>query len=122
MPTPTPSHGREFYLVQARVRAMVEEQPETALAWFRDRAIDDELSPAERDALDYGIAIALQRKGDFAEARETLNGLLAKHQSLAYEIQIADLDLDSGYIDAAIERLEGMYHNFPGNHAISGFK
>jgi len=119
MPTPAPSDGREFYLVQARVRAMVEEQPETALAWFRDRADDDELSPAERDALDYGIAIALQRKGDFAEAREALNGLLVKHQSLAYEIQIADLDLDAGHIDAALERLEGMYHNFPGNHAIS---
>jgi predicted Zn-dependent protease len=35
------------------------------------------------------------------------------------ELQLADLDLDSGHDAAAIDRLAGLYHAFPGNHAIS---
>ena len=119
MPTPPASDGKDFYLMQARVRATVEEQPETALSYFRHRLNSEELSPAEKEAIDYGIAIALQRKGDYAEARETLNGLAAGRQSLAFEIQIANLDLDSGHIDTALERLKDLYQDFPGNHAIS---
>ena len=119
MTIPEPTEGWDFYLIQARVRAMVEELPDTALSYFHDRADDDDLTPAEQAATEYGISISMQRKGEYAEARESLNRLLAEHPSLAYEIQIASLDVDSGHFAAAIDRLEGLYHDFPGNHAIS---
>ncbi len=119
MPKPPPSDGRDFYLVQARIRVLAEKSPDEALKWFKAREDRAELSPAESDALFYGSAIALQRKGDYDEARKLLENLQAREPHLAYELQLADLDLDSGYDAAAIERLSDLYQTFPGNHAIS---
>ena len=119
MPKPPPSEGRDFYLVQARLRALTEKHPDTALKWFEDRKDRADISPAESDALFYGTAIALQRTGDYDEARALLQNLLDRGHHIAYELQLADLDLDSGHQDAALERLSGLYQDFPGNHAIS---
>ncbi len=119
MTIPPPSDGTDFYLVQARLRALGENYPDTALKYFRYRQQRDDLSEAERNALNYGIAICLQRKGDFTEARNLLVALMDGKQHLAYEVQMADLDVESGHIDDALQRLSGLYQNFPGNHAIA---
>jgi predicted Zn-dependent protease len=119
MPKPKPSDGRDFYLVQARLRALTEKIPDTAIEWFNHRKDRADVGEAETDALFYGTAIALQRKGDYDEARKLLQNLLDRQQHVAYELQLADLDLDSGHHEAAIARLADLYHAFPGNHAIS---
>ena len=119
MPKPPPSENLDFYLVQTRLRAMIEEYPDTALEWFNHRIERADVSQSEADALFYGQAIALQRKGQYTKARKLLESLLARNQHIAYELQLADLDLDSGKEDAALDRLGGLYHNFSGNHAIS---
>jgi predicted Zn-dependent protease len=119
MPKPPPADGRDFYLVQARLRALTEKSPDTALEWFDHRKDRADVSPAEHDALFYGTAIALQRKGEYAEARKLLGNLLDRGHHLAYELQLAALDLDAGEQAAAIARLADLYHTFPGNHAIS---
>ncbi|HET6591818.1 MAG TPA: M48 family metalloprotease [Xanthomonadales bacterium] len=119
MPKPAPDDGKDFYLIQARLRALSEKTPDTALEWFDHRTDRADISAAESDALFYGRAIALQKKGDFEEARKLLQNLLDREQRVMYELQLADLDLESGHDAAAIERLAGLYHAFPGNHAIS---
>jgi len=119
MPKPPPANNRDFYLVQMRLRAKIEEYPDTALDWFNHRLERADISQAETDALFYGQAIALQRKGKYKEARQLLENLLARDQHVAYELQLADLDLDSGKDNSALDRLGGLYHNFAGNHAIS---
>jgi predicted Zn-dependent protease len=119
MPQSEHSDGRDFYLVQARLRAMIEEYPDTALEFFNHRLKQADTSQAESDSLYYGSAIALQRKGDYKEARKLLDNLMARDQHVIYELQMADLDLDSGYERAALDRLDDLYHSFPGNHAIS---
>ena len=119
MPKSEPSDGRDFYLVQARLRAMIEEYPDKALEFFNHRIDRADTSQAESDSLYYGSAIALQRKGDYQEARKLLESLMAREQHVAYELQLADLDLDSGHEQAALDRLDDLYHSFPGNHAIS---
>jgi len=119
MPVPEPSDGRDFYLVQARLRAMTEVYPDTALEYFNHRLERADTSQAESDSLFYGSAIALQRKGDFKEARKLLESLLARDQHVAFELQLADLDLESGKPQAALARMNDLYHNFPGNHAIA---
>ena len=119
MPIPESSSGKDFYLIQARLRAMAEEYPDTALKFFKHRRDRIDIGPAEQDALDYGTAIALQRKGKLDEARDTLLSLMDRDQHLAYEIQLADLDLEDGRVEDSMERLGELYHNFPGNHAIS---
>jgi len=119
MPKPPASDGRDFYLVQARLRALTEKVPDKALEWFENRMDRADVSQAETDALFYGRAIALQRKGDYDEARQLLLNLLDRDRHLAYELQLADLDLKSGNGGAAIDRLADLYQTFPGNHAIS---
>jgi predicted Zn-dependent protease len=119
MPKPDHSGDKNFYLVQARLRAKIEEYPNTALDWFNHRLERADVGQAESDAIFYGSAIALQRKGEYEEARKLLESLMARDQHMAYELQLADLDLDSGKDDSALDRLGGLYHNFPGNHAIS---
>ena len=119
MPIPEPTNGLDFYLVQARLRAKVEPYPNKVLEYFEYEKQKAEPGPAQRDAFDYGAAIALQRLGQFDEARAMLVGLMEKGNHLAYEIELADLDLQTNRGDEAIERLAGLYHNFPGNHAIS---
>ncbi|NNK37324.1 MAG: M48 family metalloprotease [Xanthomonadales bacterium] len=119
MPKPEPSDGRDFYLVQARLRALTETSPDTALEWFDHRMERADISQAETDAIFYGRAITYQRKGDYAEARQLLQSLLDRDQHVAYELQMASLDLDSNQDNAAVDRLAGLYHSFPGNHAIS---
>ncbi len=119
LPVPEPSDGRDFYLVQARLRAMTEEYPDTALEYFKHRLERADTSQAENDSLFYGSAIVLQRKGDYKEARKLLESLLARDQHMAFELQLADLDLESGKPQAALARMNDLYHNFPGNHAIA---
>ena len=114
-----PSDGKGFYLVQARLRAMIEEYPDTALEYFKNRLDNANTSQAESDSLFYGTAIALQRKGDYKEARKLLESLASRDQNVAFELQLAELDLDSGNEPAALARLDDLYHSFPGNHAIS---
>ncbi len=120
LPVPAPADGRDFYLMQARLRATGETYPDTALKYFRFRQQRDDLSEAERDAVDYGIAITVQRKGDFTEARRILARLMdGGQQQLAYEVQLAALDVETDHVDDALQRLSDLYQNFPGNHAIS---
>lgn len=119
MPVPKPSDGRDFYLVQARLRAMTAKTPDEALEWFTDRMERADVSQAESDALYYGSAIAYQKKGDYSEARKLLQSLIDRNHHIAYELQMAELDLDAGQDADAIDLLAGLYHSFPGNHAIS---
>lgn len=119
MPKPEPADGRDFYLVQARLRVMTSKLPDEALEWFDHRAERADVTPAELEAIDYGRAIALQKKGEYAEARRLLNYLLERQHHVAYELQLAEIDLDAGNDGGAIDRLAGLYHSFPGNHAIS---
>jgi len=119
MPVPEPTDGRDFYLVQARLRSMTSKTPDEAIEWFDHRMDRADISQAESDAIFYGKAIALQKKGDFAEARKFLRSLLDREYHIAYELQLADLDLESGNDNQAIDKLAGLYNSFPGNHAIS---
>lgn len=119
MPVPEPADGRDFYLVQARLRAMTAENPDDALDWFNHRLERADGTQVESDALFYGSAIAQQKKGNYDEARKLLQSLLDRDHHLAYELQMADLDLESGRENQAVDLLAGLYQSFPGNHAIS---
>lgn len=119
MPEPKPSDGRDFYLVQARLRAMTADTPDEALDWFNHRLERADVGQAESDASFYGSAIAYQNKGEYTEARKLLQNLMDREPHMAYQLQLADLDLEAGRDNQAIDRLAGLYNAFPGNHAIS---
>ncbi|NIM70134.1 MAG: M48 family metalloprotease [Xanthomonadales bacterium] len=119
MPRPATADGVDFYLMQARLRALLEDEPEDAITHFRNRQ-EVIQSPPQAEANRFGMAIALQREGEFEAAAELLAGLLERDPGrLAYQLQSANLDLERGRADLALYRLAGLYHNFPGNHAIA---
>jgi len=86
LPKPKPSDGRDFYLVQARLRAMTVDDPDEALDWFSHRLERADVGQVESDALFYGSAIAYQNKGDYAEARKLLQNLIDREPHMAYEL------------------------------------
>ncbi len=119
MPRPPARDGLDFYLMQSRARALLEDKPADAISWFRER-LDDEYPEARQNAYRYGLAIALQRAQEFDEAGRLLGPLLEGEPArLAYQLQVADLDLERGNEERALLRMAKLYHNFPGNHAIA---
>ena len=116
---PEPASQRGFYLMQARLRALIEDTPEKALTYFDDRRLRTDIREEELEAIDYGSAIARQRLGEYDEARRMLEGLNSHQPHLTFELQLADLDMKSGQPANAIERLESLHYTFPGNHAIA---
>jgi predicted Zn-dependent protease len=108
-----------FFLMQARIRALVEDKPDDAITWFRNE-LRDPLDADRSEAYRYGLAIALQRKREFTEARVLMDELLARDPDrLAFVLQMADLQMDSGEDTEAIATLADLNAAFPGNHAIS---
>lgn len=115
---PERSGQLDFFLMQARLRALIADSPGEALKYFDDRKRRADIDEDEVQAIEYGSAIAKQEQGKHAEARKILENLNAHYPHLAFELQLADLDLQSGEVTASIERLDRLYNNFPGNHAI----
>lgn len=119
MPIPETRDGLDFFLAQARLRAVFEEDADRAVAWFRGRLEAPE-TDAQRQADEYGLAVALQREREFDEARRLLDGLLARDAyKLPYLLQRAALDLETGNGDRARASLADLHHGFPGNNAIA---
>ncbi|MGD9264149.1 MAG: M48 family metalloprotease [Lysobacterales bacterium] len=119
MPPVQPDEGRQFYIVQARLRALLERDPNKAIEHFRSE-LDKPLSPARRNGNQYGLAIAMQRNTEYEEAEELLSSLLEEEPNrLAFQLQMADLQRERGQHQQAIDALDALHQVFPGNRAIA---
>lgn len=113
------SDGRQFYIVQARLRALLERNPNKAIEYFESELAKD-LEPARRTGNLYGLAMARQRNAEYDEAGAIFSQLLEQHPfELAFQLQMARLHLDTGKQKQAIDALETLHHSFPGNRAIA---
>ena len=111
--------GRQFYIIQARLRALLEDDPNKAIAYF-ETELEKEKTDAQKDGLLYGLAITFQKNADFAKAESILSDLLENQPTkLAFQLQMADLNLKRGREDEAISSLSELHGNFPGNKAIA---
>ena len=119
LPTVEADEGRAFYIVQARMRALLEDDPKKAIAHFKTE-LEKPLSEARINGNLYGLAIATQRDADYDEAEAILSQLLEKEPSrLAFQLQMANLHRKRGHPQQAIDSLAELYHTFPGNQAIA---
>lgn len=118
LPTPETGDGLDFYLAQARLRALFTEPPEKAVEWFRNEL--DLGGPLSQSlGYQYGLAIALQRTREFDEAGAILDELLLRDPyKLPYRLQRLALDVENGQLDEAVDELADLHLGFPGNHAI----
>ena len=119
LPKVEPAEGRRFHIVQARLRALLEKDPNKAISHFNNE-LESTLSESRRNGNLYGLAIAKQKNAEYDEAAEILSGLLEKEPSrLAFQLQMANLHLKRGNHQQAIDVLADLYHAFPGNQAIA---
>ncbi len=119
MPPVEADEGRQFYIVQARLRALLEDDPKTAIDYFNTE-LKKPLTDAKRNGNLYGLAIATQRMAEYDQAEAILSDLLEKEPStLAFQLQMANLQRVSGHPQQAINSLADLYHIFQGNQAIA---
>ena len=119
MPPVEADEGRQFYIVQARLRALLEKDVNKAIEYFTTE-LDKPLTDARKNGNLYGLAIARQRNAEYDKAEAILSDLLESEPSrLAFQLQMANLHLARGRHDQAIKAFADLYHNFPGNQAIA---
>ncbi len=119
LPPVEAAEGRQFYIVQARLRALLEKDPNKAIKHFKTE-LEKPLTDARKNGNLYGLAIARQRNAEYDKAGAILSNLLEKEPSrLAFQLQMADLHLKRGQHEQAISALSDLYQSFPGNKAIA---
>jgi predicted Zn-dependent protease len=119
MPPVEADEGRQFYIVQARLRALLEEDVNKAIKHF-NAELEKPLSDARKNGNLYGLAIAQQRNAEYDKAEAVLSSLLEDEPyRLAFQLQMANLQLARGHHDQAIKSYADLYHSFPGNQAIA---
>jgi predicted Zn-dependent protease len=101
-----------FPIMRERIRVLQFGNPQEGIAWYRNALRGAE--EAERDALRYGLAIALNAAGQYAEARETLAALIAREpERPAYQLALADAARGEGRLDEALGISERMLAIYP---------
>ena len=119
LPPVEKSDGRQFYIVQARLRALLENDVKKTIEYFAAE-LEELLPDARKNGNLYGLAIARQRNAEYDKAEAILSGLLEEEPDrLAFQLQMADLHLKRGRHDQAIDALANLHHSFPGNQAIA---
>lgn len=101
-----------FPIIRERVRVLQLGDPQRSIAWYRN-ALRNE-GDTDRNALRYGLAVALNAAGRYAEAREELAPLLAQEpERPAYQIALAEAARGEGRIDEALGIYERMLAIYP---------
>jgi predicted Zn-dependent protease len=119
LPPVEADEGRRFYIVQARLRALLEKDASKTIDYF-ETELEKPLSDARKNGSLYGLAIARQKNAEYDKAEAILSNLLEEEPSrLAFQLQMANLHLKSGQHELAINALADLYHSFPGNQAIA---
>lgn len=119
LPQVEKSEGRQFYIVQARLRALLERDPNKAINHF-EAELEKPLSEARRTGNLYGLAMARQRNAEYDKASAILSELLEQEpDTLAFQLQMAKLQLQTGQDQQALDALEALHTIFPGNWAVA---
>ncbi|MGB5324490.1 MAG: M48 family metalloprotease [Pseudomonadales bacterium] len=122
----------EYQLVRARVLVGQQQNIDDAITRFRHELArangqddgesrqDDSVHRAAQDSARYGLALALNRAGNWREARQTLAPLLQEIPGrIAYTLLDIEIDQTAGKPADAEKRLRDLYAITPNNYAIS---
>lgn len=105
-----------YQMMRARVQLFYEESP--GLAAQRFRALLDQ-HEGEHSAARYGLALALIRSGQQAEAETELQTLLTKHpDNIAVQLAQVELDGSRNRLDQALTRLDQLLAMQPDNYPL----
>jgi len=108
-----------YQLMRARVQLNYESSP--GLAAQRFRALLDE-NP-KNDAARYGLALAQIKNGQYPEAGNSLQPLLAKAPNdIVYNLAQAQLEIAANRLDAAGQRLQRLLRLYPGSYPVRQYQ
>ena len=112
--------SKDFYLIQARIRALQAEFASEATVHFTDQLETGEFEPNVVDGNEYGLSIALMRNGELERSQKLLDQLIKRDPSrLTFQLQMAELDQERHQYDQAIDRLRTLHNQFQGNRVIA---
>lgn len=98
----------EYYLISAKLRVLTASTPIEALQYYEAILRNEDYE--DRDVALYGYALALTQAADYKAARATLDDLIAHDPArTAYHVAAADVEMQSGDIDAAVEKYRRAY-------------
>jgi len=104
-----------FDLARERMRVLSAATPAQAIREYEQTARAGELDPAQR----YGLAIARLKANEAAEARETLEDLVAAEPgNIWLELGLAEAEARSGRQAAADARFESLLQRAPRNRPV----
>lgn len=108
----------QFYLIKEKLRVMMTEEPSDLLDHYKSVMARDDGS--NRDAVEYGYALALLKAGQHTLAREALQPLLDKERDrLAYQLALADIEIAVGRVESALEIYEDNQRLYPDDQALT---
>ena len=111
----TDSHN--YQLMRARVEVSMHENSKDAVNVFRTQL---KQGSKHHEADEYGLILALTKNAQYAEARQRLKPLLDNSPSqIAYIIADADLNIQQGFYQQAVDELREQLALTPGNHPLT---
>lgn len=106
-----------YDLMRARLEVIQADEPQDAVKEFQSRLANGNSSKPWADR--YGLALALQRTGDYAQARKILRKLIQTHGEYApYFVGLAEVDRAAGQAEQALKPLREGLSLFPGDYAL----
>lgn len=112
-----PPDDARFWMMRERARVLGSIAPVELIADYRK---DLQTASAKRKpSLNYGLALALLYSAQADKAIPLLNSLaLGAVNDVLFQLPLAEAEVESGKVDAALQRLEALSRNFPGNRAV----
>lgn len=112
------SDSTAFQLIQARLQVLSSEKPQVILGDYQAMVKKRD----HRDADLYGLALASQQVGDYKTAKPILLKLLkGDPDRLLYQITVANLELESGHTEKAVQRYQQTLKLYPGDLVVGQY-
>lgn len=117
-PRPQVRDTEQFYLMREKLRVMAASNIREVLKTYEDKLKD---SQGEDQAVArYGYALALLKNGNLTQAREQITTLIVQDDNrLSYHLALADIEIASGRMDAALGIYSDFQRVYPDDWALS---
>ncbi len=112
-----PANNTAFFDAQAEVRVISSNDPDDLVVYFRKNLASGHY--LQRDAEQYGYALALARDQQFAPALRQINDLVARHPHYRlFRLAQAEIEMSAGEYATALGRYAALLRSAPDDVAV----
>lgn len=111
--------SEQFYLMREKLKVMTTDNTRDLVQDYENQLAEAEAA-ADKDRLNYGYALALDKSRQYVSAREILVELTDKDEDrLSYQIALADVEIALGRLPAALAIYDDYQRLYPDDRALS---